>query len=55
MGLKIQVLKDGDDYILVLPDMICQELALKVGDTMVVNYDDEEGLYLRKVDIREEL
>ena len=53
--MKIQILREGDDYILVLPDMICQELALEVGDTMVVNYDSEEGLYLRKVDVREEL
>ena len=55
MGLKIQILKDGDEFILILPDTICQELELKVGDTMVVNYQEEEGIYLRKVDIREVL
>lgn len=55
MGLKAEIVKDGEDYILILPDEICQELNLNVGDTMIVNYSKEEGLCLRKVDVREEL
>lgn len=53
--MKAQIEKDGEDYILILPDEICEQLSLKVGDTMVVNYAEEEGLCLRKVDEREAL
>jgi len=55
MGLKTEIVKDGEDYILILPDEICQELSLRVGDTLSVNYNEEtEELSLRKVDEREE-
>lgn len=53
--MKTEIVKDGEDYILILPDEICQELSLRVGDTLSVNYNEEtEELSLRKVDEREE-
>lgn len=54
--MKAEIVKDGEDYILILPYEICSELQLRVGDTMTVSYDEKtELLYLRKVDKREEL
>ena len=54
--MKTEIVKDGEDYILILPYEICSELSLRVGDTMSVNYNEEtEELYLHKVDVREEL
>lgn len=55
MGLKTHIIKDGEDHILILPDEICQELNLKLGDTLV-HFTNEYGeACFRKVDEREEL
>lgn len=53
--MKAEIVKDGEDCILILPDEICQELNLKLGDTLVYFTNEYGEACFRKVDEREEL
>lgn len=45
-----RIVKEGDEYILLLPDEICEELNLEVGDAMTWHKDSDGLVSLRKVD-----
>lgn len=45
-----RIVKEGEEYILLLPDEICEELNLEVGDTMTWQMDSDGLVSLCKVD-----
>jgi len=48
-----QIVEEDGDYILLLPDEICEALKLEVGDTMTYYTDSDGNMCLRKVDQRD--
>ena len=51
--MKTEVIEQDGEYILVLPDEVCESLKLEVGDTMVYYNDSDGNVCLRKVDRRD--
>lgn len=51
--MKTEVIEEDGEYILVLPDEVCESLKLEVGDTMMYYNDSDGNVCLRKVDQRD--
>jgi len=51
--MKTKIIEEDGEYILLLPDEICDQLDLKVGDTMTVWTDSDGNICLRQVDKRD--
>ena len=53
INMKAKVIEEDGEYILLLPDEICEQLDLSVGDTMTCWTDSDGNICLRKVDKRD--
>lgn len=52
--MRSEIIRDENgDLILLIPDEICAELELEIGDTMVFCEIEDGGFCLRKVDVRD--
>jgi len=51
--MKTHVINKDGEAILMLPDELCEQLDLQVGDTMSVYIDSDGNMCFRKVDQRD--